>query len=310
MASLESRRIRATFVNDRDVPPSPIEEQRKQWEAAVAEVNAGLDAAITPVDIYGIPGEWVAAPDIEAQGALLFLHGGGYNAGSCVTHRAMAARLARATRARVLQIDYRLAPEHPCPAAIQDAARAYGWLIEQPIPAEQIAIGGDSAGGGLALATLIELRDSGAPLPAAGFLLSPWLDMALIGESMQTRAQIDPLSSYEGLLAAAQLYLGGRDPRDPQASPLYADPRDLPPLLIHVGDHEVLLSDATRLADRARAVGVQIQLEIWDEMWHVWHTWADDLPEAREAIARLGMFIRQQFDSRQYADGSKQYESY
>jgi acetyl esterase/lipase len=299
MASPESQRIRATFVNDRDAVPSPLDAQRAQWEASVVSVNASLEAVITPVDIQGVPGEWVVAPATDADGVLLFLHGGGYNAGSCVTHRAMAARLARAARVRVLQIDYRLAPEHPCPAAIEDAARAYRWLLGQGIAPQQIAIGGDSAGGGLALATLTELRDTGAQLPAAAFLLSPWLDMALTGESMQTRAQLDPLSSYEGLHAAAQLYLAGRDPSDPQASPLYADLRGLPPLLIHVGDHEVLLSDATRLAERAQAAGVQAQLEIWDAMWHVWHVWADDLPEARDATTRIGAFVRQHVASRQ-----------
>ena len=292
MASPESQRIRATFVNDRDSVATPLEAQREELEATVAPINAQLDAAITPADLQGIPAEWVAAHDIDVDGVLLFLHGGGFNAGSCKTHRAMAARLARAACVRVLQIDYRLAPEHPCPAAIDDAAQAYRWLLGQGFTPRQIAIGGDSAGGGLALATLLELRDRGAPLPAAAFMISPWVDMALTGESMRTRAQIDPLSSYEGLHAAAQLYLGGRDPRDAQASPLYADPRDLPPLLIHVGDHEVLLSDATRLAERARAVGVQVQLEIWDAMWHVWHAWADDLPEAREAIAQIGAFVR------------------
>jgi acetyl esterase/lipase len=298
MASPESRRIRAAFVNDREAVAVPLDVQRQSWEASVAPINADLDAAIAPVDLQGVPGEWVAARDIDAQGVLLFLHGGGYNAGSCKTHRAMAERLARAAHVRVLQIDYRLAPEHPCPAAIDDAAQAYRWLLGQGITPQQIAIGGDSAGGGLVLATLIALRDGGAPLPAAAFMISPWLDMALDGESIRTRAQLDPLSSFQGLHAAAQLYLGGRDPRDPQASPLYADLRGLPPLLIHVGDHEVLLSDATRLAERAQAAGVQVQLEIWDEMWHVWHAWADELPEAREAIAQIGAFVRQHVVSR------------
>jgi acetyl esterase/lipase len=193
----------------------------------------------------------------------------------------------------VLLIDYRLAPEHPCPAAIEDAAQAYRWLLQQGIAPGQIAIGGDSAGGGLALAALVELRDSGVDMPAAAFMISPWVDLALTGESLQTRAQVDPLSSCEGLHAAAQLYLAGRDPRDPRASPLYADMHNLPPLLIHAGDHEVLLSDATRLAAKAEVSGVEVRLEIWEEMWHVWHAWAADLPEAREAIERIGAFVRQ-----------------
>jgi epsilon-lactone hydrolase len=293
MASPESQRIRATFVNDREMAGTSLEAQRQEWEAAVEATNLQLQAVVTPVDLDGIYGEWVTVRDSNEASVLLFLHGGGYNAGSCKTHRALAARLARAARVRVLLIDYRLAPEHRCPAAIEDAAHAYRWLLQQGIAPRQIAIGGDSAGGGLALATLIELRDSGLESPVAAFLISPWVDLALAGESIRTRTRIDPLSSYEGLYEAAQLYLGSRDSRDPHASPLYADLHDLPPLLIHVGDHEVLRSDATRLAEKAKAAGVHVQLEIWDEMWHVWHAWAEELPEAREAIARIGAFVRQ-----------------
>jgi acetyl esterase/lipase len=194
---------------------------------------------------------------------------------------------------RVLLIDYRLAPEHPCPAAIEDAVSAYRWLLQQAIAPEQIALGGDSAGGGLALAALIALRDSGTTPPAAAVLLSPWLDLALRGESMHTRAQVDPLTSYNDLRHAAALYLGGLAPDDPRASPLYADLHELPPLLIHAGDHEVLRSDATRLAERADAAGVPTQLAIWDSMWHVWHAWADQLPEARAANTQVGEFVRQ-----------------
>ncbi len=296
MASPESQRIRATFVNDREMGAVSLESQRQEWEAAVEATNLRLDAIVTPVDLDGVYGEWVTVRDSDAAGVLLFLHGGGYNSGSCKTHRALATHLARAAHTRVLLIDYRLAPEHPCPAAIEDAVYAYRWLLQQGSAPQQIAIGGDSAGGGLVLATLIELRDSGAESLAAAFMLSPWLDLSLNGESMQTRRLIDPLSSYEGLHTAAQLYLGNRDPRDPYASPLYADLHNLPPLLIHVGDHEVLRSDATRLAEKAKTAGVQVQLEIWDDMWHVWHAWADELPEARAAIAQIGEFVRQHLD--------------
>ena len=154
---------------------------------------------VTPVDLDGIYGEWVTVRDSDAAGVLLFLHGGGYNSGSCKTHRALAAHMARAAHTRVLLIDYRLAPEHPCPAAIDDAVYAYRWLLQQGITPQQIVLGGDSAGGGLALAALIALRDSGTAVPAAAFLLSPWLDLALRGESMHTRAQLDPLTSYNDL---------------------------------------------------------------------------------------------------------------
>ncbi len=296
MASPESRRIRATFVNNQAPVATPIESQRQEWEAAVEAMNRQLDALVTPVDLDGVYGEWVSAGDGDEAGVLLFLHGGGYNSGSCKTHRALAAHLARAGHTRVLLIDYRLAPEHPCPAAIEDAVHAYRWLLQQSTTPQQIAIGGDSAGAGLARASLLALHVSGVRAPAAAILLSPWLDLALCGESMQTRAQLDPLTSYNDLHEAASLYLGGLAPDDPRASPLYANLHRLPALLIHVGDHEVLRSDATRLAEKAAAAGVPVQLEIWDDMWHVWHAWADELPEARAAIAQIGAFIRHRLE--------------
>jgi epsilon-lactone hydrolase len=293
MTSPESQRIRATFVNTRQPSDMSIEDQRREWEAAVEASNLQLDAIVMPVDLDGIPGEWITVRESDPAAVLLFLHGGGYNSGSCKTHRALAAHLARAARTRVLLIDYRLAPEHPCPAAIEDAVSTYHWLLQHGITPQQIVFGGDSAGGGLALAALIAIRDSGSISPAAAVLLSPWLDLALRGESMHTRAQIDPLTSYNDLRHAAMLYLGGLAPDDPRASPLYADLHKLPPLLIHAGDHEVLHSDATRLAEQAQAAGVPVQLAIWDSMWHVWHAWADQLPEARVAIAQIGEFVRQ-----------------
>jgi epsilon-lactone hydrolase len=296
MASPESQRIRATFVNNQETVAAPLESQRQEWEAAVAATNLQLHAVVNPVDLDGVYGEWVTVGDSDEAGVLLFLHGGGYNAGSCKTHRALATHLARAARTRVLLIDYRLAPEHPCPAAIDDAAHAYRWLLQQGSAPQQIVLGGDSAGGGLALAALIAIRDSGTEVPAAAFLLSPWLDLALSGESMRTRAQLDPLTAYNDLHKAATLYLGDLEPYDPRASPLYADLHQLPALLIHVGDHEVLRSDATRLAEKAKAAGVPVQLEIWDAMWHVWHAWADELPEARAAMVQIGAFVRQHLD--------------
>jgi acetyl esterase/lipase len=292
MASPESQRIRATFVNNQQPLDAPIETQRQEWEDAVAATNRQLDAVVTPIDLDGIYGEWISVRESDAEGVLLLLHGGGYNSGSCKTHRALAAHLARATHTRVLLIDYRLAPEHPCPAAIEDAVYAYRWLLQHVSTPQQIVLGGDSAGGGLALAALIAIRDSGIAAPAAAVLLSPWLDLALRGESMHTRAQIDPLTSYNDLRYAAALYLGDLAPDDPRASPLYADLGNLPPLLIQAGDHEVLRSDATRLAEQSTAAGTPAQLTIWDAMWHVWHAWADELPEARAAIEQIGEFVR------------------
>ena len=301
MASPESRRIRATFVNNQQPSDMPIKAQRQEWEAAVAATNLQLDAVVTPIDLDGIYGEWVTVRDSDAAGVLLFLHGGGYNAGSCKTHRALAAHVARAAHTRVLLIDYRLAPEHPCPAAIEDAVYAYRWLLRQGNTPQQIVIGGNSAGGGLALAALIALRDSGARRPSGGV---PAFALAGSGAAWRIDAHTRPARPahlVQRSAPAATLYLGSLAPDDPRASPLYADLHRLPALLIHVGDHEVLRSDATRLAEKAQAAGVPVQLEIWDAMWHVWHAWADELPEARAAITQIGEFVRRHFNDKERA---------
>lgn len=294
MASPESRQIRATLVHDEDAPDVPLVVQRQEWEAFAAQAVLPPGITIEPVDVAGRMGEWVSSPHATTRQVLYLLHGGGFTSGSCVTHRELAARLCLASGLRVLLLDYRLAPEHPFPAAVDDAAAGYRWLLAQGVGPDQIVIGGDSAGGGLALAALLRLRERGLALPAAGVLISPWLDLALAGDSMRTHAAIDPLCSQAALRSAAAHYLGDASPRSPQASPLYADLRGLPPLLVQVGADEVLLSDSTRLAERARAAGVAVELEIWGEMWHVWHAWAGVLPEGQQAIERIGAFVRQQ----------------
>jgi acetyl esterase/lipase len=229
--------------------------------------------------------------------AVLYLHGGGYTMGSCNTHRALGARLAVVSRAPVLIIDYRLAPEHPFPAALEDALAAYRWLIEPGRPVHSITLAGDSAGGGLVIATAIALRDQGDRLPAAIVCMSPWADLAVQGESMVTRAKSDPLIGRESSLQHAASYVAQHDPRSPLISPVYADLHGLPPLLIQVGDYEVLLSDSVRLAERARQAGVDATLEIWDGMWHVWQAYAGYVPEAQQAINRVGAFIGQHLAS-------------
>lgn len=293
MLSPEGQQIRTTLVNDRNSLDVPLSVQREEWQAAAAQVSLPPHIVITPFETSTLSGEWVSSANITSPAVLLYLHGGGYSAGSPLTHRELAARLSLASGVRLLVIDYRLAPEHPFPAAIEDAVAAYQWLLHQGIAPEQIMIGGDSAGGGLAMATLLCLRDQLLPLPAAAVLLSPWLDLALRGDSLQSRADLDPLCSYEGLRFAAKLYLGEADAQTALASPVYADLQGLPPLLIQVGDHEVLLSDSTRLAERARAAGVAVTLEVWAEVWHVWHFWAGAMPESQRAIARVGEFVRQ-----------------
>lgn len=292
MASPESRVLRATFRSDLNPPEVAPATLRQAWESAVAHVELPSGITLTPIVAGGVDAAWVESATAASGRVLLFLHGGGFNSGSWFTHRELAARLSLASGARVLLLNYRLAPEHPCPAAIEDAAAGYQWLLDQGCDPAQIVIGGDSSGGGLVLATLVWLRDHGLPLPVAGVLLSPWVDLTMSGASVQHRAALDPLTTLRGFQRAAAWYVGPSDLNQPLASPLYADLHGLPPLLIQVGDHELLLSDATRLAEQARASGVEVTLEVWDEMWHVWQAWAGALPEGQQAIERIGAFIQ------------------
>src|SRR5262249_45498926 len=206
---------------------------------------------------------------------------------------ALAARLSRASKAKVLVIDYRLAPEHPHPAAVDDAVAAYRWMLAQGLKPARIAVSGDSAGGGLTVATLVAIRDAKLPMPAAGAPISPWVDMEGIGESMTTKASVDPMVQKTGLMNMAAAYLGGKNPRTPLAAPLYADLSGLPPLLIQVGTAETLLDDASRLAERAKKAGVKVTYEPWENMVHVWHLFAPMLDEGQQAIEKIGVFVQE-----------------
>jgi len=282
-----------TMLRARPITGEPtVADMRTGFEAIASVFTAAPDVVRQPVRAGGVPAEWVSTPEASAARVILYLHGGGYVIGSINTHRDLASRLSRAAGARVLLIDYRLAPEHPFPAAVDDATAAYRWLLATGVAPAQIAIAGDSAGGGLTVATLVALRDAGAPLPAAGVCLSPWVDLEGIGASMTTKASVDPMVQRDGLLQMAALYLNGQPARTPLAAPLYADLTGLPPLLVQVGTAETLLDDSTRLAERARAAGVAVTLEPWDDMVHVWQIFAAMLPEAREAIDRIGAFVR------------------
>lgn len=275
-----------------DRPESSIEETRAGFEMMAQPVPE--DVRGEAVDAGGVPAEWIVPPGADDDRVILYLHGGGYTIGSINTHRALVAAVARSTGARALALDYRLAPEHPFPAAVEDATAAYRWLIDGGARPAQIVVAGDSAGGGLTVATLLALRDAGDPLPAAGVCISPWVDLEGVGESMTAKADVDPIVQKDGLVKMAQAYLGGADPRTPLAAPLYADLRGLPPLLIQVGTSETLLDDATRLHARAQEAGVEVTLEPWEEMIHVWHFFGLTLPEAQQAIERIGAFVRQQ----------------
>jgi epsilon-lactone hydrolase len=281
------------MLRDRPIVPegATIQDLRKGMESSLA-FPLSADIRVEPVEAGGVRAEWVAAPNASPARVVLYLHGGGYVIGSITTHRELCARIARAAAARVLVIDYRLAPEHPFPAAVEDAVAAYRWLIAQ-VPPEAVAIGGDSAGGGLTLATLLALRDRGMSLPAAGILLSPWTDLALTGESLTSRASLDPMiAGAEGIRGMAQSYMGQADPRNPLVSPLYGDLTSLPPLLIQVGTSEVLFDDSTRLDAKARAAGVDVTLEAWNDMIHVFQVFASMLAEGEQAIEKIGAFVQ------------------
>ena len=255
-------------------------------------------ATVTPVDANGVPGEWVTVAESDPDRRLLYVHGGGYVIGSPVTHRRLCEGIARAGGCAVLNLDYRLAPEHPFPAAVDDAVSGLRFIQEHGPngggAADAVFVAGDSAGGGLTLAALLAARDRGVDRPNAAIGISAWTDLAITGETIQTRADADPLLTDASMIRnMAGAYLGGAEPTDPLASPLYADYAGLPPLLLQVGDAEVLLSDTTRVAERARAAGVDVVEEVWDEMFHVWHAFAPMLPEGQQAIDRIGEFINQ-----------------
>lgn len=277
-------------------PPLPADLDIPARRRRMDEITSGAPipegTRTAAVDAGGVPAEWVDAPGDRRDPVILYLHGGAYTVGSVRSHRALVARLAAACGARGLTVDYRLGPEHPFPAAVDDAVAAYRWLLGGGVEPGRVVVAGDSAGGGLTVATLLALRDQGDPPPAGGVCISPWTDLACTGESMTSRAAEDPMVQRDGLLDMAAAYLAGQDPRAPLASPLYAELRDLPPLLVHVGTAETLLDDATRLAGRAREAGVAVELEVWDDMIHVWHAFAPLLPEADEAIARIGEWVR------------------
>ena len=222
---------------------------------------------------------------------VLHFHGGGYAIGSVALYRDFTWRISAATRAPVLYFDYRLAPKHPFPAALDDAVTVYRWLAGRIEP-QRIAFVGDSAGGGLALGTLYRLRDEGLPLPAATVAISPWTDLALTGPSLESNAAADPMLDVRHLPAFADCYLAGADARHPYASPLYGDPSGLPPTLIQVGSDEILRDDAVRMAARMKTAGCDIEIEVWPRMPHAWHLYARILPEGREAIARAGRFVQ------------------
>jgi epsilon-lactone hydrolase len=283
-------RIRAVYRGwNRDMS---VAQMRSDWDAAFG----GSTAAVTceRVSAGGVEGEWISPADAPLDEAILYFHGGGFRIGSVASHRDLIAQIAVASGCRVLAINYRLAPEHRFPAALDDALAAYGWMLGQGLTPGNVAFAGDSAGGNLVLAAMLALRERGLPLPIAAVLMSPWTDLAATGTSYVTRAEVDPIHQRPMILALAKNYLGGQgDPCDPLVSPLYADLAGLPPLLIQVGDRETVLDDSVMFADLARAAGVDVHLEVWDGMIHVFQMFGAELPEAHRAIASIAGFLNQ-----------------
>jgi len=287
-------RFGARFLIKRSTRPEvSIAERRRRlhaYERWIPQPPVGVETVAQPLG--GVPAVRVAPSKARPGHHILYLHGGGYIAGSPALYRHLTWRFAAAAAARLTAIDYRLAPEHPFPAALDDAAAAWRALLAEGADPRHCTVMGDSAGGGLTLALALRLRDQGEPLPAALVALSPWTDLAITGASCWLNAVADPMQNAGDLLPLAAQYLAGADSRNPYASPLHGDPRGLPPTLLQVGSDEILCDDAVRMAERMRDAGCEVSLEIWPRMPHVWHSFAPVLPEALQAIARIGAFLR------------------
>jgi epsilon-lactone hydrolase len=279
--------------------PRPVgwAERRRRLDEVGAQWPVATDIRLMPVDLNGVRGEWSIAPGSEETRILMYFHGGGYCSGSLVSHRRMVSEAGRAAGMRTLAVDYRLAPEHPFPAALDDASRVWDFLRAQGVAAANIAIGGDSAGGNLTIALINRLRQAGEAPPACCWLVSPWTDLTMSGASLATKDAVDPIihRAYLGELADAYVP-AGMDRQDPRLSPLFADLAGFPPTLVQVGSAETLLDDAVRFARAAGLVDIAVTLEIWPHMIHAWHVWNACLEPGRQALASAGAFIRRHIE--------------
>ena len=269
-----------------------IEELRTFFDAWDEDNPVPAEVSVIATRIADVPVEWISAENAREDFVFLYLHGGGYVIGSPLSHRHLVAALSEETGIRGLLVDYRLAPEHPFPAAVEDALAVYSALLKDGYSPDQIVVGGDSAGGGLAISLLLAVRDAKLPQPAAGICLSPWTDLTGSAESLETNAAVDPTVTKEFLQFFANHYLGEEQANNIFASPIFANLDGLPPLLIQVGSVEVLLDDSTGIAKRAKEADVPVTLEVWEQMIHVWHRYYPILQEGREANARIGEYVR------------------
>jgi epsilon-lactone hydrolase len=276
--------------------PRPVgwPERRRRLDEVGSVWAVADDVKLTAVDVNGVPGEWSIVPGSDSSRVLMFFHGGGYCSGSIVSHRRLVTEAGRAAGVRTLAIGYRLAPEHPFPAAYDDALTAWRFLRDQNIAAAHIAIGGDSAGAGLTLALIGRLRDAQEELPSCAWLISPWTDLTMSSATLSSKEAVDPLIHKQYLIELADAYLpAGMDRKDPRVSPLYVDLKGFPSIVIQVGSAETLLDDATRFAAVAGATDVRVTLEVWPHMIHAWPLWNAHLEPGRRALASAGAFIRE-----------------
>jgi acetyl esterase/lipase len=280
--------LAAAPSNDGD----PVEQRRADMDALAGTAPLAEGTVVEPVSAGGVEAVWLRPPGVAEDGALLYLHGGGYAVGSIVSHTPMASKIGAAAGLPVLLIDYRLAPEHPFPAAVEDAGTAFDWLLGQGLAPERLAVAGDSAGGGLTLALLLARRDAGAVPPGAAACLSPWTDLTMGSASMDANAATDPMLDRSRLQQYADWYVGDVDPRQPLASPRFGELGGLPPVLVHAAEQEVLLDDAVAVAEAIEAAGGVVEYRTWPGVFHVWHAVAGLAPEADEAVAEVGEFLR------------------
>ncbi len=289
MPSTEHEDIVAMLAGGLGLDALSLEDQRAAMEASAAMSPPDADVNFSEVNANGVLADWVSVEESLAHRVVLYLHGGAYSLGSRNTHRGLAGRIARAAQARVLLAEYRLAPEHPFPAAVEDATACWRWLVSEGYSPASMAIAGDSAGGGLAMATLLALKAADAPLPACAVGLSPWTDLEGTGPTANPGAVDDPMLTPDGLRESGRLYAGNAL-RNPLAAPLHGDLQGLPPLLLQVGTREILLSDSTRFAEKAQKAGVDVTLEVSEGLIHVWQM-LPGVPEADDAVRRIGAFI-------------------
>jgi epsilon-lactone hydrolase len=294
MSKEQQRQLDAILRGGQFDGAGDVETVRKAFNELMAQVPVAPDIQQKPVEIGGVAGVEVTIQGNEADNVILYFHGGVYVIGTATASVPLVGDLVRRAGAKAITLDYRLAPEHPYPAAVEDARAAYEGLLAQGIAPAQIALAGESAGGGLAVAALLALRDAGVPLPSCAYLMSPYVDLTLSGETLADKREVDPILTPDGLRARVPDYVGGADASDPNISPIFADLRELPPLLIQVGSHEVLLSDALRLAGRAAISDVPVTLDVTPGVPHVFQAYAGLLDEAGSALDRASDFLNAQ----------------